>query len=53
MLCGAGVRGGVKKTVELSCGYGDSGDSIKSLKEYSMPLLLIFATILFMIYKIL
>jgi hypothetical protein len=45
MLCGVEVRGGVKKTVELCFGYGDSGDSIKSLKEYSTTLILIFATI--------
>ena len=55
MLCGAEVRGGVKKTVELCCGYGVLvelccgngvlGFSIKSLKEYSTPLLLIFVTL--------
>ena len=39
LCCGYGVL------VELCCVYGDSGDSIKSLKEYSTPLLLIFATL--------
>ena len=32
-------------TVELCCGDGVLGDSIKSPKEYSTPLLLIFATL--------
>ena len=46
MLCGAEVRGGVKMTVELCCGDGVLGDSIKSPKEYSTtPLHSIFATL--------
>ena len=40
LCCGYGV------TVELCGGYGRLDHSIKSLKEYSTPLLLIFATIL-------
>ena len=39
LCCGYGV------TVELCGGYGRLDHSIKSLKEYSTPLLLIFATL--------